>query len=66
MAGMSGERDKAKHERIIALVAEQLGVPRELIADRMPDLDGIAIDFVDVAELALEIEEEFGEDWKLP
>lgn len=32
----------------------------------MPDLDGIAIDSLDVVELALEIEEEFGDDWKLP
>ncbi|HUG67176.1 MAG TPA: phosphopantetheine-binding protein [Pirellulaceae bacterium] len=61
---MPSEPDK--RERIISLVAEQLGVPRELIADRMPDLDGIAIDSLDVAELALEIEEEFGDDWKLP
>lgn len=61
---MSSEQDK--RVRIISLVAEQLGVPRELIADRMPDLVGIAIDSLDVAELALEIEEEFGDDWTLP
>ena len=39
---MSGERENEKRERIIAIIAEQLGVPREQIVDRMPDLDGIA------------------------
>ncbi len=62
-AGMSGERNEARREKLIALIAEQLGVSREKIAERMPDLDGIAIDSLDVTELAIDLAEEFGDDW---
>ncbi len=63
---MPSERDETNRDRLISIIAEQLGVTREKVADRMPDLDGIAIDSLDVAGLALDIKEEFGDDGTLP
>lgn len=62
---MSSERDKVRRERMIEFIAEKLGASREAVASRMPDLDGIAVDSLDVAELALLIEEDF-DDGTLP
>ena len=60
---MVSEREKAKRvERVVAIVAEQLGVPIDRVADRMSHLDGIAMDSLDVVEIVMELEEEFDDD----
>ena len=58
-APMPSEPDK--HDKLIAIIADQLAVSREKIAERMSYLDEIAIDSLDVEEIVLELEEEFGD-----
>ena len=41
--GMVSKREKAMREQVVALVAEQLGVPIDRVTDRMSHLDGIAM-----------------------
>ncbi|MBC8352588.1 MAG: hypothetical protein H8E66_11400 [Planctomycetes bacterium] len=57
---MPSERDKAKRERIIQLVAGRLGVPPDQIAQRLSFIEDLDVDSLDVEELAIELEEEFG------
>jgi len=61
---MRKKRDQAERERIVALVAERLGVATEQAAQLLPDIDGM--DSLDIEELVLELEEEFGDDFPRP
>ena len=54
---MNGDEEK---ERIIRAVAEQLGVSE----DKGDWPESMAVDSLDVQELVLELEEEFGDDLK--
>ena len=47
-------------ERILEIVASQLGVDRDKIANNPALFDAIGVDSLDVVELVMELEEEFG------
>lgn len=65
-APMSHGEDKAKRDRIIRIVAERLGVSEQVLRNRIgfDFLRDVSIDSLDVEELILELEEEFGDELK--
>lgn len=52
----------SNRNRVIQLLAERLGIPPEQVADQFPFIDELGVDSLDVEELALELEEEFGNE----
>lgn len=51
---------RAIQERVIEIVAERLGVPKEPVAESANIFEEVGADSLDVAELVMELEEEFG------
>lgn len=50
------------YERIIEMICEQLDVEKETLSPETSFLDDLAIDSLDVAELVIAVEDEFGLD----
>ena len=60
---MGARDEETKRDRLIQLISERLGIPPDEVVERSPfieDLD-LVIDMLDLEELALEIEDEFGD-----
>ena len=47
-------------EKVISIVSEQLGVPKEEITRESSFIDDLKADSLDVVELVMELEDEFG------
>jgi len=47
-------------EKVIGIVSEQLGVPKEEVTRESPFVDDLKADSLDVVELVMEFEDEFG------
>jgi acyl carrier protein len=60
---MAAQRRNERRERLIQLLAERLHTTPQEVARRFPFLGDLELDVdsLDVEELALELEEEFGE-----
>jgi acyl carrier protein len=61
---MAAQRHNKNRERLIQLLAERLQIAPQEVAERFPFVDDpeLDMDSLDVEELALELEEEFGEE----
>ena len=50
----------SNEEKVIGIVSEQLGVPQEEISSTSHFVDDLKADSLDVVELVMEFEDEFG------
>tara|TARA_R110002072_G_scaffold173600_2_gene328275 strand:+ start:42855 stop:43085 length:231 start_codon:yes stop_codon:yes gene_type:complete len=50
----------ATEEKVIGIVSEQLGVPKEDVSRESSFVDDLKADSLDVVELVMEFEDEFG------
>lgn len=55
---MSGNRAQTE-EKVIAIVSEQLGVPKDEVKSESSFVDDLKADSLDVVELVMEFEDEF-------
>ena len=55
-------RSSRERQRVIDIIAEQLGVAPEVIQERALSVDDLGADSLDTVELVMELEEEFGID----
>jgi acyl carrier protein len=53
------ERRVSVEEKVIGIVSEQLGVPKEEVARESSFVDDLKADSLDVVELVMEFEDEF-------
>ncbi|NOX56409.1 MAG: acyl carrier protein [Planctomycetes bacterium] len=54
------EDSVSTEEKVISIVSEQLGVPKEEITRESSFIDDLKADSLDVVELVMELEDEFG------
>ncbi|NQV26007.1 MAG: acyl carrier protein [Rhodopirellula sp.] len=54
------EETLVTEEKVIGIVSEQLGVPKEEVTRESPFVDDLKADSLDVVELVMEFEDEFG------
>ena len=57
---MAEEDSVSTEEKVISIVSEQLGVPKEEISRDSSFIDDLKADSLDVVELVMELEDEFG------